>query len=175
MSTQLAIDKKMPDQEIYHTLLIQIESLLNRDEPLVSNLANVAAVLKEAFDKISWVGFYFLSGNRLYLGPFQGKAACTLIEKGKGVCGTAVERAESIIVENVDEFPGHIACDSGSRSEIVIPLTDGNKILGVLDLDSYLPGAFDFNDKINLEKLAALLTNKLVFNYNDPIITYRRI
>jgi GAF domain-containing protein len=119
-----------------------------------------------------WVGFYFLHNGKLYLGPFQGKPACTVIDAGKGVCGAAVKLAKSVIVENVDGFPGHIACDSGSRSEIVIPIAAGNVILGVLDLDSYFLSAFNETDKSYLEKLSLMLTEKLAFNYLDPIIKY---
>lgn len=146
----------------YESLLLQIEALINPDEPIISNLANVTAALKSAFDKISWVGFYLLKDKKLLLGPFQGNVACTVIDIGKGVCGTSAARRESIIVENVDKFPGHIACDAGSRSEIVVPLMKKDKILGVLDLDSYHYSAFNETDKIYLEKLCELLAQKLL-------------
>ena len=161
MAETLLINKGLTDSEIYEALIPQIESLLNPEEPVVSNLANVSAALKEAFDKISWVGFYFLKQNLLYLGPFQGKIACTIIQVGKGVCGTAVNKKETIIVDDVETFPGHIACDSGSRSEIVVPLIKDNYVLGVLDLDSYQHSAFNELDKLHLEKLCKLVTAKL--------------
>ena len=161
MTESVIIDKSLSEEEIYQSLLPQIESLLNPDEPLISNLSNVTAALKEPFEKISWVGFYFLKGNQLFLGPFQGKIACTIIEIGKGVCGTSAAKKETIIVEDVEKFSGHIACDSGSRSEIVVPLIKDNKLYGVLDLDSYQLSAFSFRDKQYLEKLCKLLSDKL--------------
>ena len=170
MTETLFIDKSHSEEEIYKSLIPQIESLLNPAEPLISNLSNVTATLKEAFDKISWVGFYLLKEDKLYLGPFQGKVACTIIEIGKGVCGTAASRKESIIVEDVDKYPGHIACDSGSRSEIVVPLIKENKIYGVLDLDSYRLSAFDFHDKQYLEKLCKLISVNLEIEKINLII-----
>ncbi len=168
MSETLLINKSLSEEEIYKSLLPQIESLINPDEPMISNLSNLTAVLKDALDKISWVGFYFLKENKLYLGPFQGKVACTLIEIGKGVCGTSALKEETIIVEDVEKFPGHIACDSGSRSEIVIPLIKNNKVLGVLDLDSYHLAAFGNTDKIFLEKICSIITNK--FSFENSIL-----
>lgn len=157
------IDKSLTDDEIYKLLLHQIEALINPKEPLISNLANITAALKEAFDKISWVGFYLLKDGELYLGPFQGKVACTVIELGKGVCGISSLRRETIIVDDVEKFPGHIACDSGSRSEIVVPLMKDEMIFGVLDLDSYKLSSFNETDKKYLELLCDLLTKKLSF------------
>lgn len=163
MAETLLINKSLSEEEIYKSLLSQIENLINPDEPLISNLANISAVLKEAFDKISWAGFYILLKDKLYLGPFQGKIACTSIEIGKGVCGTAALQKETLIVENVENFPGHIACDSGSRSEIVIPLISGNNLFGVLDLDSYQLAAFGIIDRNFLEQICSLITNKFPF------------
>lgn len=171
MSETLARNKSLPDDEIYRALLPQIESLLNENEPLISNLANVTAALKEAFDKISWVGFYLMKENQLFLGPFQGKIACTIIEVGKGVCGTAAANKKTMIVEDVEKFPGHIACDSGSRSEIVVPLLKNNIVYGVLDLDSYQLSAFNFLDQQYLEKLCKLLSDKLNFEKLASIIS----
>lgn len=161
MSESITVNKTLSDKEIYENLLPQIFSLINSDEPLISNFSNVTAALKEAFDKISWVGFYFLKEKKLFLGPFQGKVACSAIEIGNGVCGNAAERKETIIVDNVDKFPGHIACDSGSRSEIVIPLMNSEKFFGVLDIDSYRFSAFNETDKMFLEKLCLHLVSKL--------------
>lgn len=163
MADTLVINKNLSQQEIYESLLQQLNSLINPDEPLISNLANVTAALKDTFEKISWVGFYLLKNGKLYLGPFQGKVACTVIEIGKGVCGNSAARKETIIVNNVDQFPGHIACDDGSRSEIVIPLIKDEKIFGVLDLDSYQLSAFNETDKHYLEILCKTLIQKLSF------------
>lgn len=170
MSENIKIDKNRSDEEIYRQILPQIESLINPDEPFISNLANVAAALKETFDKISWVGFYLLKDDRLYLGPFQGKVACSVIELGKGVCGTSAIKKETLIVEDVHKFPGHIACDGGSNSEIVVPLIKDNIVYGVLDLDSYSFAAFNNTDKRFLENLCNILVNKLELNYHKPII-----
>ncbi|PKL84128.1 MAG: guanylate cyclase [Ignavibacteriae bacterium HGW-Ignavibacteriae-3] len=163
MSESIKINKALPDGEIYAIILKQVNAILNPEEPLISNLANVTAVLKESFGKISWVGFYLEKNGKLFLGPFQGKVACTVIENGKGVCGTSLVQRKTLIVEDVDKFPGHIACDSGSRSEIVLPLVKDKKIYGVLDLDSYNLSAFNEVDKNNLELLCDLLTKKLPF------------
>ena len=161
MAETIFVDKNLSDEKIYESILPQIDSLLNVDEPLISNLSNVTAALKEAFEKISWVGFYFLNDDKLFLGPFQGKVACTVINVGSGVCGTVVLTKGTIIVENVEKFPGHIACDSGSKSEIVVPLIVNGKVIGVLDLDSYSYSAFNNTDKKYLEMLCFTLSNKL--------------
>ncbi|MDQ7817132.1 MAG: GAF domain-containing protein [Melioribacteraceae bacterium] len=170
MAEYIEIDKSLSADEKYNQLFPQIEALINPDEPLISNLSNVTAALKEVFDKISWVGFYFLKENKLYLGPFQGKVACTVIEVGKGVCGTSAMKRETVIVEDVHKFPGHIACDGGSNSEIVVPLIKGSEVYGVLDLDSYQFSAFNETDKINLENLCGLLVERLEFNNQALII-----
>jgi len=163
MAETFVINKNLPLSKIYELLLQQLNSLVNPDEPLISNLANVTAALKDTFEKISWVGFYLLKDGKLYLGPFQGKVACTVIEIGKGVCGNSASRKETIIVNDVDQFPGHIACDNSSRSEIVIPLIKDEKIFGVLDLDSYQISAFNETDKYYLEILSKTLIQKLSF------------
>jgi L-methionine (R)-S-oxide reductase len=161
MTDTITINNSQPDAEIYKDLLDQFNVILNPEEPLISNLANVTAVLKHVFEKISWVGFYLLKDGKLFLGPFQGKIACTVIENGKGVCGTSLSRKETIIVADLDKFPGHIACDSGSRSEIVVPLMKNEMIFGVLDLDSYQTSSFNETDKKYLELLCYLITKKL--------------
>lgn len=163
MTIRCSVNINLSDAEKYESILPQVEALINPDEPLISNLANVTAALKEAFDKISWIGFYFLKDKKLFLGPFQGKVACTVIDLGKGVCGKSASQRETIIVDDVDKFPGHIACDGGSRSEIVVPLLRNDEILGVLDLDSYHYSSFNETDKIYLEKLCYSLTQKLPF------------
>ncbi len=160
---EININKNLSNAEIYEQLLPQISSLISANEPIITNLSNFAAVLKNSFNKISWVGFYLLKDNILYLGPFQGKAACTQIKLGTGVCGTSAADSETLIVADVDKFPEHIACDAGSKSEIVIPLIAENNLIGVLDLDSYSLSAFDKTDKIYLTKLIKILAAKLNF------------
>lgn len=153
--------------EQYKLLLQQIDGLLNKDEPIITNLANVVAALKQTFSKISWVGFYLAKNNNLFLGPFQGKVACTKIEIGKGVCGTAAKLQESQIVPNVHEFPGHIACDVESNSEIVVPLIYGENIYAVLDLDSTDFSNFDETDKYWLERICSLIEKQLSLSTNN--------
>ncbi|MCB9210246.1 MAG: GAF domain-containing protein [Ignavibacteriales bacterium] len=147
--------------EIYKLLYQQINGLLNPNEPTVTNLSNVVAALKQTFEKISWVGFYLSKEEMLYLGPFQGKVACTRIKFGNGVCGTSALKKETQVVPNVHEYPGHIACDVETNSEIVIPIIFNNNVYGVLDLDSTQFSAFDETDKIWLEKICELIANKL--------------
>lgn len=144
-------------EEKYRILLKQIKGLLDGETNLIANLANVSAALKETFN-FFWVGFYLVDGDELVLGPFQGPIACTRIKKGKGVCGQAWEKGETIVVPDVYAFPGHIACSSLSRSEIVVPLkNDGNEPWGVLDIDSDLLDSFDCTDAAFLEKLCSYL------------------
>ncbi|KAB2926398.1 MAG: GAF domain-containing protein [Bacteroidetes bacterium] len=151
-------------RERYAELIPQIAALV-RDEPnAVANMANIAAALKESFTDISWVGFYLYDPGTdgLVLGPFQGKIACTRIGRGKGVCGAAFERNETIIVPDVEKFPGHIYCDGGTRSEIVVPLRSGGLPVGVLDVDSYRLAAFDATDAEALESLIAAVAGTIV-------------
>ena len=143
-------------EEIYKTLLPQIKSLIEDEEDLIANLSNVVAVLKETFG-FFWVGFYFVKGDDLVLGPFQGPLACTRIKYGRGVCGTAWKEVCTQVVADVEAFPGHIACSSLSRSEIVVPLINDGVVWGVLDIDSAELNTFDEIDKQYLEKLAAML------------------
>jgi L-methionine (R)-S-oxide reductase len=143
-------------EEQYEALIPQISGLLEGETDLVANLANVCAALKEQFGWL-WVGFYLVKNDELVLGPFQGPVACTRIRKGRGVCGTSWAEAKTLIVPDVEKFPGHIACSSLSRSEIVIPLFQGNKVFGVLDVDSREPDQFDATDQHYLEKIVALL------------------
>ena len=128
---------------------------------LISNLANVSALLYEKLPCINWVGFYVAEGKKLVFGPFQGRPACIEIPFGKGVCGTAAERKESVLVPDVHEFPGHIACDGRSRSELVIPVFAGASLFGVLDVDSPEKGRFTEEDKKALEKLVSLLEKNI--------------
>lgn len=141
-------------------LLRQAEALLEGERELIPNLANLSALLWSSMDRLNWAGFYLMKRGELLLGPFQGKPACIHIPLGKGVCGTAAERKETLIVPNVHEFPGHIACDGASRSEIVVPLLSGdNDVLGVLDIDSPCPARFTAEDAKVLEQLAGLIVS----------------
>jgi len=146
--------------EQYQSLIPQIEGLLEGEPDLVANLANIVAALKEQFGWL-WIGFYLVkptsanpsADKELVLGPFQGPVACTRIKKGKGVCGTSWERAKTLIVPDVEKFPGHIACSSLSRSEIVVPIIQNNEVAGVLDVDSEELDQFDETDQLYLEKI----------------------
>lgn len=144
-------------EEKYRALLPQLKGLMEGENDLIANLANVSAALKETFH-FFWVGFYLVKGGELVLGPFQGPVACTRIRKGRGVCGTAWEKCETLVVPDVDAFPGHIACSSLSRSEIVVPLkrADG-EVWGVLDIDSENLGSFDETDARFLEEIVKWL------------------
>ena len=161
MAETIIVDKNKSVDEQYALLLKQIKNLLDKNENLVTNLANCAAALKQSLDKISWAGFYLHDGKRLYLGPFQGKVACTSIALGKGVCGTAAEKRESVVVQDVEKFPGHIFCDADSRSEIVVPIIKNNKLMGVLDLDSTSLSSFNETDKKYLEELCNFLADEI--------------
>ena len=155
MAEDLTITKG-DKKEQYASLLPQIEALLTGEPNLVANLANIAAALKEQFNWF-WVGFYWVIEDELVLGPFQGPVACTRIKKGRGVCGTAWEKACTILVDDVEKFPGHIACSSLSKSEIVVPVFKAGKVLGVLDVDSSELSQFDATDQVYLEKIVALI------------------
>jgi L-methionine (R)-S-oxide reductase len=157
MTENLLIHKGNKEDR-YKTLLPQIASLLEGENDLIAAMANVAAALKQTFD-FFWVGFYRVKGNVLVLSPFQGPLACTRIAYGKGVCGTAWKEKQTQIVPDVDLFPGHIACSSASRSEIVVPLINDNEVFAVLDIDSDRLNAFDQTDADYLEKVAALFKN----------------
>lgn len=143
-------------EEQYETLLPQIKALLEGETDLVANLANVTAALKEQFGWL-WVGFYLVKEKELVLGPFQGPVACTRIRKGRGVCGSAWAKGETIVVADVEKFPGHIACSSLSKSEIVLPLLKNGDVFGVLDVDSDALNTFDAVDKLYLEKVIELI------------------
>ena len=143
--------------EKYQTLIPQIEALVSSESNLIANLANVSAALNQTFDFL-WVGFYLVDGDELVLGPFQGPIACTRIKKGKGVCGAAWAKNQTMIVDDVDQFPGHIACSSASRSEIVLPLAKDKEVWGVLDIDSDQLASFDTVDQMYLEQIVALLS-----------------
>lgn len=143
-------------EEQYESLLPQIEGLLQGETNLIANLANISAALKEQFH-FWWVGFYWVQDDELVLGPFQGPIACTRIKKGRGVCGGAWEKGETLIVQDVEKFPGHIACSSASKSEIVVPIYHDEKVVGVLDVDSEHLSHFDEIDKRYLEKIVRFI------------------
>lgn len=144
--------------ELYQELRSQLTSLLEGEPDAIANAANTAALLYHSMPDVNWVGFYLFKSNELVLGPFQGKPACVRIPLGKGVCGTAAERRQSIVVPDVNAFPGHIACDSASRSELVVPLVRHGALVGVLDLDSPMLGRFDETDRAGCESLVRIYT-----------------
>lgn len=154
--------------ERYKTFLRQFAPLIEGETHEISVLANTCAALKEAFG-FFWVGFYLAENDELVLGPFQGSVACYRIKKGRGVCGTAWERMQTLVVPDVEQFPGHIACSSLSRSEIVVPLIVQGEVKGVLDIDSDLPAAFDETDKLYLEQAVRILSGTL-YNHSRQSI-----
>lgn len=157
MAEGLILEDNLTKEEKYVALLPQMAALLQGEPNLVANAANMVAALKEAFG-FFWVGFYFVEKEELVLGPFQGPVACTRIKFGKGVCGAAWQQAKTVVVPNVDEFEGHIACSSLSKSEIVVPVLLNGTVVAVLDVDSELLNHFDETDAQYLEKAVALLT-----------------
>lgn len=153
MAESIAFSKSAIREQIYEELAPQVDALVSDEPDLIANLANVAAVLKEAFG-FFWVGFYLKRGDQLVLGPFQGPLACTRIDFDKGVCGHAYTTRETVIVPNVDEFPGHIVCSSVSKSEIVVPMIDGDgDVFAVLDVDSDRLDDFSDADRVGLERI----------------------
>jgi len=157
MSFELKAASKFADKaRLYAELLQQAQALLQGERDPVANAANLAALIWHVLPDLNWAGFYFLKGGELVLGPFQGKPACVRIAIGKGVCGTAAQQRVPVVVPDVAKFIDHIVCDPASRSEIVLPLLRKETLLGVLDLDSPMPGRFDDEDRAGLEPLAAL-------------------
>lgn len=162
MAEELVIpDTSLSKADQYKALLPQLEALVAGEPNAVANMANIAAALKQAFG-FFWVGFYLVEGEQLVLGPFQGPIACTRIALGKGVCGTAWQKAETIVVPDVEAFPGHIACSSLSKSEIVVPIIHQNSVLGVLDVDSDTLNNFDETDAHYLQQAVTLLIPSLI-------------
>jgi len=159
MENELIIPDGSGKEEIYAALIPQIVALTETEEDLVANLANVSAALFQTFGFL-WVGFYLVKNNQLVLGPFQGPVACTRIQYGKGVCGTSWQRAQRIVVPDVEAFPGHIACCSKSKSEIVVPVIQNNEVVAVLDIDSCEYGTFDETDNKYLSQVCDILTDK---------------
>jgi GAF domain-containing protein len=143
-------------EELYASLAQQLSGLLDGEADTIANAANMSALIFDLVPELNWAGFYFMREAELVLGPFQGKVACVRIPVGRGVCGTAVERKASIVVEDVEAFPGHIACDSASRSELVVPLIRDGVVIGVLDLDSPRSGRFDEADRAGVERLVEI-------------------
>jgi L-methionine (R)-S-oxide reductase len=159
MSEEIIIERSLSKEEKYKSLLPQIHALVEGETSLITNLAQICAALKYSMDKFFWVGFYFVQGNDLVLQPFQGPVACSRIKIPQGVCGACVQRMETIIVQDVDKFPGHIACSSLSRSEIGAPIFDPlNNVIAVLDIDSDVYNNFDETDKFYIEELCVLVS-----------------
>lgn len=142
----------------YAELVPQIASLVDGEPDLIANLANVAAAVRQCLPIASWVGWYVRRGDELVLGPFQGNVACVRIKLGRGVCGTAAAERRTVIVDDVEQFPGHIACDAGSRSEIVVPVVRGGEVIAVLDVDSYELAAFDDDDAAGLARVVEVVS-----------------
>ena len=155
------IPKNIKKEEKYESFIIQINSLIEKEKNIIGILANIAAAIHQTFNWL-WVGFYIARDNELVLGPFQGPVACFRIKKGSGVCGMSWKLKETIIVPNVDKFPGHIACSIESKSEIVLPIVKNNKTYGVLDIDSKEINTFDKIDQIYLEKIIKIFDKKLI-------------
>jgi len=157
MSMQVELDTSNP-AAFYDSLASTLKALLAAESDFIANLANASALLFSHLPNINWAGFYLLKGNELVLGPFQGKLACTRIKLGRGVCGTSASTRETLVVADVEAFPGHIACDSASRSEIVIPLIGRGELWGVLDIDSPILNRFTEADRAGLEMFVHVLT-----------------
>jgi L-methionine (R)-S-oxide reductase len=155
---------------LYRDLAASLASLLHGETDALANLANASALLAQALDRINWCGFYLLRGSDLVLGPFQGKPACVRIPLGKGVCGSAAEKRETLVVPDVLVFPGHIACDAASRSEVVVPLVVDGRLVGVLDVDAPEPARFDEEDRVGLERFVNTLVPEVAW---DTLIASR--
>lgn len=160
METTFSISEPLNKEQAYDEFLGKFQAFIEGEHDEIAILANTAAALKEAFN-FFWVGFYIVRDNQLVLGPFQGSVACNRINKGKGVCGTAWEKVQSQVVPNVELFPGHIACSSFSKSEIVVPILADNKVVAVLDIDSDLLDSFNDTDRIKLERLTDILSSHI--------------
>jgi GAF domain-containing protein len=154
------IDSSATPEKLYPQLREELRSLISGESDWIANLANASALLFHSLPDLNWAGFYLLKADELVVGPFQGRPACARIGLGRGVCGTAAEQRRSIVVPNVDEFPGHIACDSASKSEIVVPMVVGERLLGVLDVDSPKFGRFSAEDQVGLEAFVNVLLSE---------------
>jgi GAF domain-containing protein len=164
------LDPTGPKSVLYRDLSAALASLLHGETDALANLANASALLAQGLDRVNWCGFYLLREGELVLGPFQGKPACVRIPLGKGVCGTAAEKRETLVVPDALVFPGHIACDAASRSEIVIPLVADGRLVGVLDVDAPEPGRFDEEDRAGLERFVKTLLPEVAW---DTLIASR--
>jgi GAF domain-containing protein len=151
------IDRSLPKPELYEQLHAELGALISGEEDWIANLANAAALLYHGLPDVNWAGFYLLKKGVLVVGPFQGQPACVRIELGRGVCGTAASKRHTLVVPNVHEFEGHIACDSASNAEIVVPMIRNDEVLGVLDIDSPMFGRFDAEDQKGLERFVEAL------------------
>jgi GAF domain-containing protein len=156
-----AADPTLPKPALYRELAAAADALTAGESDAVANMANLAALIREWVPDLNWAGFYRLLGDELVLGPFSGKPACIRIPLGQGVCGTAAAAAQSLLVADVHAFPGHIACDAASRSELVVPVVRDGRVIGVIDLDSPFPGRFDTDDQLGIEALAALVATRV--------------
>ena len=163
MTFQLNTEVATTKPALYESLTAQLRSLLEDERDVIANAANLSSLLYHSLPDLNWTGFYFLKGDELVLGPFQGKPACVRIGLGSGVCGTAAKRRETILVDNVHDFPGHIACDSASNSEIVVPIVVGGRLIGVLDLDSPSLSRFDDEDAAGLNDLVEIFVKATDF------------
>ena len=161
MTLQPTALQTSPKSELYAQLSAQLRSLLEGERDFIANAANFSALLFHSLPDVNWAGFYLYKDRELVLGPFQGKPGCVRIAMGKGVCGTAAERRQTMIVDNVHEFPGHIACDSASNSEIVLPVIRDGRLLGVLDVDSPILGRFDDGDARGLNELLSIFVQSI--------------
>ena len=159
MSEELTINRGTKEEQ-YTEIIPQIAAMIEGEPDLIANLANITAALKQQFDWL-WIGFYLVKENELVLGPFQGPIACTRIKKGRGVCGTAWEQMKTIIVQDVNKFPGHITCSTSSKSEIVLPLIRQNEVVAVLDIDHSQYAAFDKTDELFLSEIISLIFFKI--------------
>jgi L-methionine (R)-S-oxide reductase len=164
VSHAIEVPKTANKQEFYHELALHLSGLLAGESDFIANAANMSSLLYHTLPDVNWVGFYFLREGELVVGPFQGKPACVRIAMGRGVCGTAAQNKHAVVVPDVFAFPGHIACDAASRAELVIPLISGDRVMGVLDLDSPSPGRFDEDDRAGCQGLADIFlkTSKVI-------------
>ena len=160
---EASIDRALPKPALYRDLAKSLESLLEGETDALANLANASGLLASALERTNWCGFYLLRAGELVLGPFQGKPACVRIAVGQGVCGTAAQSRATLVVPDVLAFPGHIACDSASRSEIVVPILQGGSLRGVLDVDSPERNRFDDEDRAGLEEFVRVLTPRIAW------------
>jgi GAF domain-containing protein len=156
-----AFDRAAPKRDLYASLAASLDAMIGDETDPIANLANASALIWEALPEINWAGFYVRRGGELVLGPFQGRPACVRIAIGKGVCGTAAAGRRTIVVEDVNAFPGHIACDAASRSEIVVPLIHAGRLAGVLDVDAPKVGRFDEEDRAGLEAVAEIVSRRV--------------